>query len=61
MLPKRKPSTHIERQPKTSAVEIMMTRLGVEDDSEEMEMRDVKLAVISSTKYSIHRVLTTLF
>ena len=56
MLPKRKPSTHIERHPKTSAVEIMMTRLGVEDDSEEMEMRDVKLAVISSTKYSIHRL-----
>ena len=56
MLPKRKPSRHIEKHAKVSAVVSMktVTVLTVEG---ERGMRDV--VVSYSIKYSIHRVLTT--
>ena len=54
MLPKRKPSRHIEKHAKVSAVVSMKTVSTVEG---ERGMRDV--VVSYSIKYSIHRVLTT--
>ena len=56
MLPKRNPSTQIEKHSKISTVVSMMSLPKVE---EERRMRDV--VVSQSIKYSIHRVFTADF